>query len=401
MRLYIGLIFIFFIHSSIFGQNMQKLLQTKFIMAAEGEVIEIPEGIFDLKKSLWLDDKKEITIRGAGMDKSILRFNKQEEGAEGIKITNAQNIRLEGFTIQNSIGDAIKAQDVDHITFYNIKTEWTGRVSKKNGAYGLYPVQCTNVIIDACVAIGASDAGIYVGQSDQVIVKNCYAFRNVAGIEIENTTNADVFNNIAKGNTGGILVFDLPGLEKKSGGNIRVYNNKILENNFRNFAPKGNSVAFVPAGTGIILLAAGDVEIFKNEITDHKTFGIAIASYYTMESNFKDDGYNPFIRTLYIHNNKISRKKRIPTLRNNLGKFAFVKFKRDIPDIVFDGLVGEQYQDNKGHFLPEYMLCIQHNGDADFANFDVGNKFKNMHRDIEVYNCDHERIEPNKLNLDK
>ena len=97
----------------------------------------------------------------------------------------------------------------------------------------MYPVQCQNVLIDGCEAIGASDAGIYVGQSHEIIVRNSRAYRNVAGIEIENSTMADVYNNIAEGNTGGILVFDLPGLIKKGGGNVRVYNNKIRNNNYR------------------------------------------------------------------------------------------------------------------------------------------------------------------------
>ena len=68
-------------------------------------------------------------------------------------------------------------------------------------------MQCDNVLIENCTAIGASDAGIYVGQSNRIIVRNSIAHQNVAGIEIENSLNADVFDNVATGNTGGILVF--------------------------------------------------------------------------------------------------------------------------------------------------------------------------------------------------
>ena len=50
-----------------------------------------------------------------------------------------------------------------------------------------YPVASEDVLIDGCVAIGASDAGIYVGQSQNIIVKNSRAEFNVAGIEIENS----------------------------------------------------------------------------------------------------------------------------------------------------------------------------------------------------------------------
>jgi len=52
------------------------------------------------------------------------------------------------------------------------------------------------------VAIAAADAGSYVGQSKNVIVRNNRAESNVAGIEIENTQGADVYDNVAVDNTG-------------------------------------------------------------------------------------------------------------------------------------------------------------------------------------------------------
>ena len=110
---------------------------------------------------------------------------------------------MSDFAVVNAKGDAIKAKGVDNIKFIKVKTEWTGGPKETNGAYGLYPVESTNILIDNCVAIGASDAGIYVGQSQNIIVKNSRAEFNVAGIEIENSYFADVFNNIATNNTGG------------------------------------------------------------------------------------------------------------------------------------------------------------------------------------------------------
>ena len=51
---------------------------------------------------------------------------------------------------------------------------------------------------------------------------------------------------------------------------VRVFNNLVLENNLYNFAPEGNIVAKVPAGTGIMILAASNVEIFDNIISNNK-----------------------------------------------------------------------------------------------------------------------------------
>ena len=86
----------------------------------------------------------------------------------------------------------------------------------------------------------------------------------MAGIEIENSKYADVYDNEATGNTGGILVFDLPIGNKLYGNSVRVFNNRVIGNNTRNFATNGSfegGVHIVPPGTGIIILSTSGVEI--------------------------------------------------------------------------------------------------------------------------------------------
>jgi parallel beta-helix repeat protein len=167
--------------------QFEKALQTQLILTSDGDLIELEAGNFQISGSLSLEGKKKITIRGKGMDKTVLSFKDQKTGAEGIKITNCENIVLEDLTVQDSKGDLIKTMHVKDITFRRIKAEWTGGPKAENGSYALYPVLCTNILIDSCISIGASDAGIYVGQSQHIEVKNCTAFQNVAGIEIENS----------------------------------------------------------------------------------------------------------------------------------------------------------------------------------------------------------------------
>ena len=48
----------------------------------------------------------------------------------------------------------------------------------------------------------------------------------------------------------------------------------VVDNNFRNFAPSGNVVASVPTGTGIMILATSDVEIYNNKIYLSQSFSI-------------------------------------------------------------------------------------------------------------------------------
>lgn len=87
-----------------------------------------------------------------------------------------------------------------------MRAEWTNGPDEEKGAYGIYPMQIENVLLEECVAIGASDAGIYVGQSRNVIIRNNLAEYNAAGFEIENTVGADVYANTATNNTAIIII---------------------------------------------------------------------------------------------------------------------------------------------------------------------------------------------------
>src|SRR5688572_29882788 len=98
------------VNAAFAQKDIQKKIQTQLIEAEDGATIEIPEGRFQFDASLSLDGKKNVTIRGAGLDKTILNFKGQLSGAEGIKITNASNITLQDITVQNTKGDGIKAQ---------------------------------------------------------------------------------------------------------------------------------------------------------------------------------------------------------------------------------------------------------------------------------------------------
>jgi parallel beta-helix repeat protein len=370
-----------FICATTFAQDDPiKQMQRQFITAKDGAVIELPEGTFNLQTSLWLDGKNNIIIRGKGKDKTILNFANQISGAEGIKITNGKNITLQNLSVQDTKGDAIKTQFVDAIKFINVKAEWTRGANSKNGGYGLYPVQCSNVVIDSCEARGASDAGIYVGQSKHIVVKNSKAYENVAGIEIENSLYAEVFSNEATNNTGGILIFDLPDLVQKKGGYIRVFNNNVHHNNHVNFAPKGNIVGKVPLGTGIMIMATNHVDVFDNKIINNKTTGTAIVSYFISENPIKDSTYYPYPSNISVHNNVYERESTKATMKGRMGKMYHfkLKFGKNVPHIIYDGIVDAK---NPG------QICIRNNQNQSFANIDAEHNFKNISRDISKHEC--------------
>ena len=317
------------------SENSYQEIQEALILAEPGDIIRLSAGVFSLEDSLSLD-VAGVQIEGEGMSQTILDFSNQLSGAQGLSVTS-DNVTLQDFAIQNAKGDAIKVKGVTNIKFLRVKTEWTNGPSSDNGAYGLYPVESKNVLIDGCIAIGASDAGIYVGQSQNIIVRNSRAEFNVAGIEIENSYFADVYNNIATNNTGGILVFDLPGLPQQGGHHVRVFKNRSVGNNTDNFAPEGNIVGEVPRGTGIIIQANSDVEIFDNEIGENDTVNIAVVTY---GNDTDDQAYYPHPKSVQIHGNKFGPTGYNPdTSKGELAQILFDLSGGNMPDIFWDGLL--------------------------------------------------------------
>ena len=310
-------------------------IQEALILANPGDIVHISEGFYKLEDSLSIDIDN-LTLQGDGINKTILSFKDQMSGAQGLSVTS-DGVTLQDFAVEDAKGDAIKVKGVHGISFIRVRTEWTNGPDELNGAYGLYPVESKNVLIDSCVAIGASDAGIYVGQSENIIVKNSRAEFNVAGIEIENSYYADVFDNHAENNTGGILVFDLPDIPQQGGHHVRVFRNKSINNNTDNFAPEGNIVGEVPRGTGIIIQANSHVEIFENDIGGNDTVNIAIVTYgYETE----DKNYYPHPRAIQVHNNRFTKSGNNPDLETGeLAKILYELSDKNMPDIFWDGIL--------------------------------------------------------------
>ena len=348
--------------------------------AQSGDVIQIPEGVFKFRRSLVMN-ADGVTIAGAGMNKTILSFSEQIAGAEGLSV-NASKFTIEDLAIEDTIGDALKVNEGKDIVIRRVRTEWTRGPNVKNGAYGIYPVQITNLLVEESVAIAASDAGIYVGQSDNIIVKNNRAEYNVAGIEIENSTNADVFDNTAKNNTGGILVFNMPQIPK-TGHSTRVFRNSIIENNTENFAAEGTAVSGVPKGSGILINSNDLVEVFDNEFKDNDTANIVISSYFS--ANFAGqrelaEEFDPYPEGIFIYDNTFVGGGSEPG-RDYLLELKNAVFgeKGRFPDVIWDGMTNPEKPETK-------LICVQNDG-AKVLNIDLANEFAEPRIDEALHNC--------------
>ncbi|WP_457096438.1 parallel beta-helix domain-containing protein [Lysobacter sp. P5_B9] len=349
--------------------DYQKVLIERLLDAKPGDVIEIPAGTFAFDRSLNLR-ADGVTIHGAGMDKTVLTFKGQKSGAEGL-LVNAGNFTIENLAIEDTKGDGLKVNEGENIVIRGVRVEWTRGPHTDNGAYGLYPVQTKNVLIEDCVVIGASDAGLYVGQSDTIVVRRNRVERNVAGIEIENSKNADVHDNVATQNTGGILVFDMPNLPRR-GHSTRVFKNRVFDNNTDNFARKGAAVASVPAGSGVVLNSADKVEIFDNDIGGNKTANVIISSYWStgyMNKYGISKDYDPYPEEVYVHGNRFKGGGDSPDgLDLKTLKVALFGLGGSLPDVLWDGYVNAQRAQGP-------QICVE--GASGVLNADGPHKYKN------------------------
>jgi parallel beta-helix repeat protein len=317
------------------GASSEKI-QTALIEAQSGDTVCFCPGKFTPESELSLN-VPNVTVKGLGAapDDVVIDYAKQTEGKESFSVTS-DGFSIENLSLKNSPGNGIVVTGAENVSFKKLKVSWDAGSVTENGAYAVYPTSSSKVTIEDSEVIGAADAGIYVGQCNGAIVRNNKVHGNVAGIEIENTTDSDVYGNESYDNTGGILVFTLPNLDKKDGLKARVHDNQVHDNNRENFAESGSIVSSVPTGTGILIMAADDTQLWNNTIKGNESVGALIVSLSTLNLllGTKDDPLtDPYPERTYLHGNTFDGDGQDPQ-----GVAGLFKVK-PLEEIVWDGVV--------------------------------------------------------------
>lgn len=236
--------------------------------AAPGDTIRVFPG--EYSETVYIDKDD---IRLLGVIEQGARATMDGKGSLNDAILySGNNIVIENFQIIGYKGNAIMGQAGNNFEIRN-------NVIKDTGVYGIFPQLGKNGVVEHNVVSGIEDAAIYIGMSDNVHVAHNDVFDSVAGIEIENSRHAIVENNYVHNNTGGVLAFITPGLPIKTTYDVIIRDNFIVGNNHPNFGAPGSTVSGIPAGTGILIMAADDVVIEGNIISDNKTAGVLITDH--------------------------------------------------------------------------------------------------------------------------
>jgi parallel beta-helix repeat protein len=377
-------------------------IQEALIDAQSGDTVCLGHGVFHVNGQLSLATAN-VTVRGK--DDTVLDFSDQASGANGLEIT-ANNDTVDTVAIQNTKGDGLRATQVDFVTIRNVHVAWTAGPSTSNGGYGIYPVTSSHVLIENCSASGASDTGIYVGQSNTIVIRNNDVSGNVAGIEVENSTDAEVYGNHSHGNSGGILLFNLPGLDVKDGKRANVHDNIVEDNNLANFAPEGNIVHQVPNGTGMFILASDENEVHGNTIRNNQSFGVAVLSWFILSRDMEgqaDAQFDFYPERNNVHDNTVSGNGQSP--QNQAMLISSILGLTTLSDIDWDGIIdtsklavdggaseGGALDDADNGSPPAGFdaieNCFRNNGDGTFLNLDFGNFGAHKSFDVTPYGCD-------------
>ena len=256
-------------HSRIIFVHNGSSIQDAVDAAENGTVIKIEPGIYEEAVTV---NKKCITLIGLDYGKQGVIIQNPGDEENGITVRdNGDGFVLKNVTIKNFEENGVFMIRADNFLLSHV-------VTIDNGEYGLFPIFCKNGIVEHCSATGHNDTGIYIGQSESITVEHNVAFANVNGLEIENSTNVTVSKNKSYDNVCGILVVLLPGLTTKTSANIFVSDNHVYDNNHINFAEPGGFEAFVPVGSGILVVGVDNVIVKDNNIKDNNFVGVATVS---------------------------------------------------------------------------------------------------------------------------
>jgi len=250
--------------------------------AEPNTVIEVEPGVYHEALTI---DTPGITLRGLvrGRERPVL--DGRGELNDGV-IASGSPFTMTGFAVRHYKGNGVAAQGVDGVFFSDLVVDDTG-------LYGVYPVQSKNITVTHCTITRIVDAAIYVGESNRALVAYNEVHHNVAGIEIENTNDAEVRDNLAYENTAGILVFVLPGKLQKEGKRTRVHRNWSINNNTPNFGDPNAIVGQLPPGIGIMVMGADDTVVEDNVVKGNESLGLMVLRLAKKESQ-KDERLEPF-----------------------------------------------------------------------------------------------------------
>ncbi|HET7064855.1 MAG TPA: NosD domain-containing protein [Rudaea sp.] len=183
-----------------------------------------------------------------------------------------RHFALTGFTVRGFDEHGVHLACVDGFALAD-------NISDGNLVYGLFPILSKHGLLARNEVVNTTtDAAVYVGQSDDVLVTRNRVHDSLLGIEVQNSRHCAVTANDVFGNTLGILL-DV-GVDKviKTQETTFVGFNHVHDNNRANSASPDDFIAVLPPGIGVLLVGADTSVVSRNNVSANGFAGIANVS---------------------------------------------------------------------------------------------------------------------------
>jgi parallel beta-helix repeat protein len=214
----------------------------------------------------------------------------------GFLSVGVDNLHFQALSLVGWENDGVFVSGADGASFRDIfgdGEDLSTPAEDSVSVYAVFPVKSSNVLVEGCEVVSVRDAGIYVGQSDGVVMRHNEVYNNVSGMELENSLNGIMYGNTTYNNTGGILVFKLDGPEHQQGGFHYVFDNTSYDNDGPNFAIPGSTVSAVPRGTGMMVISDDD-SVYENNVVEYNdSYGFLILDQVAVNALVDPDPFSP------------------------------------------------------------------------------------------------------------
>lgn len=363
------------------SETLQARLERQLAAAEAGALIELPAGRFEIDRELSLA-VEGLSLVGAGRDRTILSFGQQSEGEAGVKLM-AASVRLADLGIENPPVRGVLVDGQTQAVIHNVGVRWTDAAADQS--FGIEARGAHRLLIENTQVEGAGRAGIRIGQSREVVVRNSRSHDSLVGIEIENSQRTDVYGSVASGNTTGILVVNSPTLAM-SGYATRLFENEVVANNRSNTAAENSPLASLWRGTGIQIEGSDAAEIFNNRLVDNDTADLLVRASSMPPHTSDSRALDPYPESIFIHGNLYRGGGTRPEgLKLKWLRWRHVGLGERLPAILWDGRQDSAKQVN-GQTPRHLRLCIAE-GEARVMNLDLANDFANVRVEPQRHYC--------------
>ena len=236
-----------------------------------GDTVKVPAGTY---RENVLVTKNGITIEGspdAVLDGAGLSGDTGIHAAPAPPASEIKGFWIRGLTIRNYSGNGVLIENGRDFAV-------SGGTYVGNGEYGIFALNSADGRIEGNFVSGSNDTAIYVGQSRRIVVRDNVARESTVGIEVENSVRVTVFLNRCIGNSAGVLVDVLPGLDETVTNDVTVRQNLILANNRPNpVTDPSDILSLLPSGVGLLNVGGDGLTAAGNIVTGNDSAGILIA----------------------------------------------------------------------------------------------------------------------------